>query len=537
MCIALLDSAPHAGATPAPTTTTLAVTSGGNAVTTVTSETVVTLTATVVAGNTPVTVGQVTFCDAAATYCTDIHIVGTAQLTSAGTATYKFRPGVGSHSYSAVFAGTPNGATAYAGSTSSAAALTVTGLWPSISTFAESPSGNTYNLTATVGGNDSTAPTGSVSYLETFNGNSVLGTATLGAGTAGVSFLNTSSPATSLGFESVAVGNFNGDGIPDLAAVNSCSDLTCDTGAVTILLGNGDGTFTATPTSPATGNFPYAIAVADFNGDGILDLAVTNTNAGIGGGGTVTVLLGNGDGTFTSVVGSPATGGGSFSIAVADFNGDGIPDLALLNNCGNIPVSCANGTVTVLLGNGDGTFTATATCPATGNDPLSIAVGDFNGDGNLDLAVANHCGNDINECPSEQSSTVTILIGDGKGNFTPAATTLTVDLAVTSVAVGDFNGDGILDLAVTSEFSNGSGELAVLLGNGNGTFTPVPTLFLTGSVPNSIVEGDFNGDGIPDLAVANEESSSVTVLLGDGTGNFTPAISSLRLLSQLRCGR
>ncbi len=178
----------------APTTTTLAITSGGSAVTTVTSGTVVTLTATVLAGTAPVTVGQVKFCDASATYCEDIHIVGTAQLTSAGSATYKFRPGVGSHSYKAVFVGTPNGATAYAASTSSAAALSVTGLSPSITTLAVSPgpSSNTYTLTATVGGNGSTAPTGTVSFLNASNGNAVLGTATLGAGTAGASFLNTS---------------------------------------------------------------------------------------------------------------------------------------------------------------------------------------------------------------------------------------------------------------------------------------------------------------------------------------------------------
>jgi trimeric autotransporter adhesin len=230
VCIALLGTVPQAVAS-VPTTTTLAVMAGGGAVTTVTSLTVVTLTATVLAGTTPITVGQVNFCDASATYCTDIHLLATAQLTKAGTATFKFRPGVGSHSYKAVFLGTPNGATAYAGSTSGAAALTVTGPSPSFTTIVASPgeSGNSYTLTATVGGSGSAAPAGTVSFLNSGNGNSVLGTAALGAGTAGPSFLNVTNQELELQTTlsspfSIAVGDFNGDGILDLAVVNSCEN-------------------------------------------------------------------------------------------------------------------------------------------------------------------------------------------------------------------------------------------------------------------------------------------------------------------------
>jgi hypothetical protein len=149
------------------TATTLAMTSGGGTVTTVTSGSVVTLTATVIAGSTPVTVGQVNFCDAAVAYCTDIHLLATAQLTSAGTAVYKFRPGVGSHSYKAVFVGTPHGAANNAGSASSVAALTVTGLTPSVTVLqANSNTNNSspYSLTAIVGGVGSgVTPTGAVS--------------------------------------------------------------------------------------------------------------------------------------------------------------------------------------------------------------------------------------------------------------------------------------------------------------------------------------------------------------------------------------
>ncbi|MFZ0305122.1 MAG: FG-GAP-like repeat-containing protein [Terracidiphilus sp.] len=495
-----------------PTATTLAITSGGSAVTTVTSGSVVTLTATVLAGTTPVTVGQVNFCDASAAHCTDIHIVGTAQLTSAGTATFKFRPGVGSHSYNAVFLGTPNGATAYAGSTSSAAALSVTGLSPSITTLAVSPgtSSNTYDFRATVGGNGSTAPTGTVSFLNTSNSNAVLGTGTLGAGTAGVSLLNASNSAGLSG--AFAVGDFNEDGIPDLAAIDGIS--------LTILLGNGDGIFTTTTRVAGTGYSPESMAVGDFNGDGNLDLAVANycgNDTTCASPGTVTILLGNGNGEFPAGVPSPETGYEPESIAVGDFNGDGIPDLAVANECGNDRTNCVSGTVTILLGNGDGTFTPKAVSPSTGPIPTSIAVGDFNGDGNLDLAVAITGGD-----------SVMILLGDGKGNFTPATTSLTEGTAPISVAVGDFNGDGILDLAVACEYPNPvtnpattPGVVVVLLGNGDGTFTPTATSPATGLRPESIVTADFNGDGIPDLAVANLNSDSVTVLLGDGTGNFT----------------
>ena len=214
--ILLLAGLP-AGATGTATTTTLAVTSGGSAVTTVTSGSVVTLTATVMAGTTPVTTGQVKFCDAKAAHCEDIHIVGTAQLTKAGTATFKFRPGVGSHSYKAVFVGTRSDA----GSASATAALTVTltGLYPTVTTIAQSGSVGNYTLTATVEGVGPLAPTGTVSFLDTSNGNSLLGSATLGAG-AGLGFLNFSNSATGSYPASIAVGDFNGDGILDLAVAN-----------------------------------------------------------------------------------------------------------------------------------------------------------------------------------------------------------------------------------------------------------------------------------------------------------------------------
>jgi hypothetical protein len=157
------------------------VTSGGNSVTVVAAGSVVTLTATVTAGSIPVTPGLVKFCDAAATYCEDIHIIGTAQLTSSGVATVKFHPGIGSHSYKAVFVGTNS----YAGSTSSSVPLSVTGLYPTSTTFTETGGLGSYNVTATVTGTGlySPTPSGSVSFVDTSNSNAVLAQAPLNSGT------------------------------------------------------------------------------------------------------------------------------------------------------------------------------------------------------------------------------------------------------------------------------------------------------------------------------------------------------------------
>ncbi len=487
LLIVLCAAAPQAWAAAATTTTTLAVTSGGSAVTTVASKTVVALTATVTAGSTAVKPGQVNFCDATAKSCTDIHLLGTAQLTNAGTASMKFRPGIGSHSYKAVFAGTKTNAA----STSSASALTVTattmGKFSTTTTIAQSGSPTSYTLAATVGGGlGPVVPTGTVSFLDTSNGNAVLGTAALVPGMAGVDWLNPQNPAPGGEPFDIAVADFNGDGRPDLAVANTRS--------VMILLGNGDGTFTATATSPATAaTCCAAIAVGDFNGDGIPDLAVGNSDN------TLTILLGNGDGTFTASAVSPATGPILSLIAADDFNGDGIPDLAV----------AGNGTVAILLGNGDGTFSPTATSPTT-LPSGSVAVGDFNGDGIPDLAVAGN-------------GTVVILLGNGDGTFTAMAASPATGSGSTSIVVGDFRGKGFLDLAVAHALS---GNVTILLGNGDGTFTATAVSPVTGQDPLSIALGDFNGDGIPDLAAVDGWSNNVTILLGNGDGTFTATVVS-----------
>ncbi len=288
--------------------------------------------------------------------------------------------------------------------------------------------------------------------------------------------------------DSVAVGDFNGDGATDLAIANNGSNN------VTVLLGNGSGGFAPAPGSPfAVGAAPTTVVVADFNGDGIQDLAVLNQT-------NITLLLGNGSGGFTPAPASPISSLGATLMAAGDFNGDGFADLAVVDGSGN---------AFVLLGDGAGGFSFNEQSASAGPSPTAIAVGDFNGDGNADLAVTN----------GGTSGTVTVLLGNGTGGFTFAPSSpFAVGISPAAIALGDFNGDGILDLAIA-----GSQTVTVLRGNGDGSFT---SAFGTNVGGSSITVGDFNGDGILDLALANQSGNNVIVLLGTGLATFTQAPSS-----------
>jgi hypothetical protein len=482
----LLTAPPAIAVSPAASTTTLAVTAGGDPATTVAAGTVVTLTATIATGGNAVTVGTVKFCDATAAYCTDIHLLGTAQLKSGGMATILLRPGIGSHSYKATFMRTGGAAS----SASSAVTLAVTGSYPTITQIAQSGTVGNYTLTALVAGMSSAPPAGSVQLIDTRNSNNLLGTATLGGGASELSLFNVSNPPVSSETSSVAVGDLLANGILDLAVTNYNANI------LTVFKGNGDGTFTAQKSTSATGNGPIAVVAADFNGDGKLDLAVANYTDG-----TVTILLGNGDGTFATQ-GTVTVGTNPDAIAVGDFNGDGNLDLAVANYGSN--------SVTVLIGDGTGNFKAAAVSPATGSKPTSIIAGDFNNDGNLDLAVANY-----------GSNSVTVLKGNGDGTFTALASPAT-GAEPNSIVAADFNGDGNLDLAV----ANFTGEsVTILMGTGNGAFTAQASP-ATGNGPYSIAVADFNGDGIPDLATVNYDDNTVTVLVGSGNGTFTAAATT-----------
>jgi hypothetical protein len=365
-----------------------------------------------------------------------------------------------------------------------------------------------------------------------------------GNGTFGAAF----NYAAGTGPRAVAVADFNGDGIPDLAVANSTSK------SVSVLLGSGDGTFQAA-VDYAVGGSLYGVAVADFNGDGTPDLAVANSGKA-----SVSVLLGNGDGTFQAAVNYPA-GAAPLSVAVGDFNRDGIPDLVVGTNAavhsvsvllGNgdgtfqaaakydagiisyaltvadlngdgvldLAVGNAGNRVSVLLGNGDGTFQGAKSFAAGPSSASSVVVGDFNGDGVLDLVAANPL------TAYGQGGSVAVLLGKGDGTFQEAVN-YPAGLSANYVAVGDFNGDGKADLAVTNggQFGNGN-NVAVLLGKGDGTFQVAPT-FSAGSLPSGVAVGDFNGDGITDLAVANlggfevgSGQGSVSIMLGNGDGSF-----------------
>lgn len=243
------------------------------------------------------------------------------------------------------------------------------------------------------------------------------------------------------------------------------------------------------PASPG----PQALAAADFNADGKLDLAVANAGAG-----TVSILLGNGDGTFAPRVDYPA-GAQPVALVAGDFNGDGIPDLAVADQTGN--------TVSVLLGVGGGVF-GPATMYPTGNGPAAIATGDFNGSGALDLVVANRFDN-----------TVSILQGKGNGVFN-AHVDYAAGQAPDALVVSDFNSDGKLDLAVGNDFYGGT--VSVMLGNGDGTLQ-APVTYATGDTV-ALAAADFNRDGKLDLLALNNQQQSLSVLLGNGDGTFQPAV-------------
>ena len=329
----------------------------------------------------------------------------------------------------------------------------------------------------------------------------------------------------------VATGDLNGDGIQDLAVTNA------GTNTVTVLLGNGTGGFSRADF--ATGSGPTHLAIADLNGDGKLDIVTANKPVN-----TISVLLGNGAGGFAAKT-DYATAVTPEFVALGDLNYDGVPDVAVatymdilhgavsvLLNTGNgtlgpktditfgsgaqsvaiadlngdtlpdLVVATDNDAVNVLPGNGNGTFGPAASFGA-GSRPIWLAIGDLNGDGRLDIATA-----DFN------SSGITILFANGNGFA--ARNDYGTGANPYAVAIGDVNGDGKKDLAVADA---GGGSVSVLLGNGTGGFGG-KTDFTTGTAPYAIAIADLNADAKPDLIAANNSSNTISVLLGTGTGSF-----------------
>ncbi len=346
---------------------------------------------------------------------------------------------------------------------------------------------------------------------------------------------------TGLGPIAIVSGDLNGDGNPDLAVANGAGNT------VSVFLGRPDGTFANKVDLPVAFG-PNRVTVGDLNGDHKIDLIVSAATSEPGGG-AVSVLLGNGDGTFQPYV-QYITGNDPISIVAADFNGDGYPDVAFTN--GDVA------RVSILLGKGDGRF-PTATKISTGSLPIAIAGADVNGDGRSDLIVANSGDNTISVflnnggifalahtysvgrepkgiavadfngdhkpdliVTNSGDNTISILLGNGDGSFA-FAHTYSVGVAPYGVAVSDLNGDRMPDVVVAN---TGDDTISVLLGNGDGTLQP-QTTYLVGAGPSSVAIADFNGDGMPDLAVSDSETpikignpGLVSVLLNKGNGTF-----------------
>jgi len=336
-----------------------------------------------------------------------------------------------------------------------------------------------------------------------------------------------------------AVADVNHDGKADVLTLASTALSGPET--VSVLLGNGDGTFVDTP-APVSSN-GLAVVEGDFNRDGKADLAAASGNG-------VVVMLGTGEGAFQSGVSYPVGGIGATAVSVlaGDFNHDGITDLAA--------ISQNPGTVSIFLGNGDGAFQA-ANSATTGNNPISFALADFNGDGKLDVAVLDAGSN----CAQSGSSDLVVFLGNGDGSLQVGRVT-TLSSCSSALAAGDFNGDGKVDLIFgdgTVFLGNGDGTfqtqsttdtdtylavadfnrdgkldfaaatlngstVTVFLGNGNGTFQP-GTPYGVGTNPNSVTVVDVNGDSIPDLVTGNYTGSNISLLLGNGDGTFGQSLN------------
>jgi hypothetical protein len=358
--------------------------------------------------------------------------------------------------------------------------------------------------------------------LGLLSSNSATPSAAIAAALLSGATLPQASYATGNGPVSVTIATFNSKngGHPDLAVANQTD------GTISILVGNGDGTFVepqtpctppscialpaVTTTTPPTNASPSAIVAGDFNDDGFMDLAVTDEKNS-----RVLILLGNGDGTFKTAASYP-TGNEPVALVAQDFDGDGQPDLAIVNQ--------GDGTLTILLGDKlnnmqTGIFgtppptppNKTYIPPSVGASPTAIATGQFNitNNANADLVVTNSTDN-----------TASVLLGNGHGTFA-AQKILATGKGPAGVTTADFNSDGHPDLAVSNKTD---GTVSIFLGNGDGTFLPQPTPLTTGAGPTGIIAASFVG-APADLAVADKSVPNVDLLIGNGDGTFNAPIS------------
>lgn len=297
----------------------------------------------------------------------------------------------------------------------------------------------------------------------------------------------------------LALADVNGDGILDVLSANNGAS------SVSVWLGSpapNRGALQQPRTDYAAGIGPAAVAAGNFSGGGG-GLDIAEANLGDGAIGQVGIMP---RGVFSPEVDFPV-GRQPRSIAVADFDHDGNLDLAVANFGGMM--GFISNSVSILKGNGDGTFVVPAPLVTVGTEPSFVVTADFNQDGNPDLAVANSA-----------DGTVSILLGNGDGTF-QTHRDFQVGAGPNGIAVGDVNGDGKLDLVVAN---SADGTISVLLGNGDGSFqTAVPYSMGPFARPQSVALLDINSDGNLDIAVADNQHSGVQILMGDGKGGFQPA--------------
>jgi VCBS repeat protein/Big-like domain-containing protein/FG-GAP repeat protein len=544
--IPLSISSPALIAATTSTTTSLSLSSQS-----VSSGSPVTFRATVTSGGTPVRYGEVAFCNAALSHCVGDALLGTAQVNSTGTASIIRVLSPGSHGVYAIYRGTlTNGS-----SSSENTKQTVTVQAKSSPTLVLTGTGNSgdTHLTATLTGHSEADPTGTISFLNAAN-NQVVTIANLATTSTSQSFTAAGSYPTGTNPNFAAVGDFNNDGRTDLAISNN------NDASVSVFLADpaNPGKFQA-GTKYSISGLPNAITVGDFNADGVLDLAIANSTY-------LSILLGdpNNPGKFQSEA-TYSFGHGLGSITVGDFNGDGLPDLAMTDlsfsyvvhialNDGTQPghflqgqtISTDFGTISAVARdlNGDGLSDLllasnsedrinvlladsahpgqflTAVNYPTFFQPTGMALADFNGDGVLDIAAI------------EESNTIDLFLGDPAqaGQFQSPKEITTNDLSYDSVTAADFNGDGLVDLGLITE---GSSNITVLLGDSTqpGQFLPQVTYPSGSGSPAFLTSADFNADGIPDLAVVDSNNDDLSILLGSVTkvATATAAVSSTSL--------
>lgn len=304
-----------------------------------------------------------------------------------------------------------------------------------------------------------------------------------------------------------------GNGHPDIVALNAGSST------FSVLLGNGNGTFQSQMTFPA-GSGATAFAIADVNHDGKPDLIVADYDGVAGDDGTISVLLGNGNGTFGSPEDTVSAGPDPVSIAVADINNDGNPDVIVANS-GTNPDGSAVNTISILLGNGNGSFQPAYTV-ATDVAPTFVTTADLNRDGNVDLIVGGMLLNN-----SDNNVPVQVLLGSGNGSFQPGQLLSgddSYDCQVSSIAVADLNGDGIPDLIIgEQDLVDGLPRILTSIGNGDGTFQTTNELFgVEGG--DFVAAADLTGNGQTDVIGLDTEEADFQVCVNLGHGDLSPLL-------------